>query len=87
MAAANLKRLGNMVLLQASRNVSLGNAGFSAKKKEFSDSTFVVTRNVAAYKKWTPAEIDDRQEKLAKLAISVWPVDLKASHGNKRKRT
>lgn len=85
-AAANLKRLGNIVLLQASKNVGLANFGFAKKREELRNSTFIITSSVAKYCDWTPQEIDDRQAKLAKLAVTAWPIDLKVAHGNKRKR-
>jgi hypothetical protein len=76
-AAANLKRIGNMVLLQASKNVGVANQSFEDKKKEYKNSSFLVTKQVARYKQWTPKEIDDRQSKLAPVALDAWPLDLK----------
>ncbi|MEQ1902084.1 MAG: DUF262 domain-containing HNH endonuclease family protein [Devosia sp.] len=84
-AAANVKRIGNMVLMQATPNVALGNAGFSDKKKEYAKSSFAVTAGVSAHKKWGIAEIDARQAKLAKVAVTAWPIDLRKSGGRKRK--
>lgn len=84
-AAANLKRLGNMVLMQASKNVDIGALGFAQKRKEYKDSTFAITNSVAKYADWTPKEIDERQAQLAKVALIAWPADLRASHGRRRK--
>jgi hypothetical protein len=84
-AAANVKRLGNMVLMQASKNNNVGNDSFAIKRKEYEGSGFVITNAVATYDKWTPIEIDDRQAKLAEVALEAWPIDLKAPSGKKRK--
>jgi hypothetical protein len=75
-----------MVLLQASKNVDIGNKSFKEKKKEYKDSTFVITSGVATYDQWTPKEIDERQAKLAKVAVAAWPIELKGQHGSRRRR-
>jgi hypothetical protein len=76
-ALACERRLGNMVLLRAKRNVELGNAGFAKKKKVFEESGFEITREVIQYDNWGLNEINERQAKLAQLAVKAWPVDLK----------
>ncbi len=78
MALACEKRLGNMVLLNAKKNVAVGNSGFDAKKVAFGTSGFAITRDVIPYAKWTIDEINERQAKLAKLAVTTWPITLKA---------
>jgi hypothetical protein len=67
------KRLGNLVLLNPDSNVKLGGKKFSEKKKVFATSPLLLTQAVSAFSQWGPAEIDERQEKLANLAIKVWP--------------
>ena len=42
-AAANVKRLGNMVLMQATSNVAAGNDGFAVKRIEYANSVFPIT--------------------------------------------
>jgi hypothetical protein len=73
-ASSLFNRLGNMVLLQASKNVLVGNSNFATKKKQFKESALVLTADVAKYGNWGPAEIKVRQAKLAKLAIETWPL-------------
>jgi hypothetical protein len=85
LAAANVKRLGNMVLMQAKKNNEAANAAFSEKRKEYKESTFVITNSVARYSEWTPTQIDERQARLAKIALQAWPIDLKGAHGRTRK--
>jgi hypothetical protein len=76
-ALACEKRLGNMVLLRAKRNVELGNTGFAKKKKVFEESGFLITRDITHYEEWGLDEINERQAKLAKLAVKTWPIDSK----------
>lgn len=86
-AAANVKRIGNMVLMQATTNVALGNLGFAEKKEEYAKSSFAITAGVSEHRKWGAVEIDARQGELAKVAVKAWPIDLKVTSGRKRKRT
>jgi hypothetical protein len=68
------KMLGNLVLLRANQNRSLGNASFSRRKEVYAESGYYVTRMVADYAKWGPREIRERQEHLADLAVQTWPI-------------
>ena len=73
-AAANYKRIGNLVLLQAKKNVQIGNKSFADKKQVLKDSAFLLTSSVAACDNWGVEEIEDRQKTLAKLAVETWPI-------------
>ena len=73
-ANIHYKRIGNMVLLKSKLNVKLGQSGFDAKRAALADSKLSVTNEVAAYDKWGPDEIRERQAKLAELAPKVWPL-------------
>lgn len=66
-------RLGNMVLLPAGKNSSLGNKGFEEKAKIFQTSELELTREVGKVRHWSPNEIELRQRRLADLAIRTWP--------------
>lgn len=68
------KRLGNMALLQSSSNSELGNAPFEEKKEVFASSSYQLTREISIEEEWGPAEIEKRQERLAELATSAWPL-------------
>lgn len=72
LAAAYFSRIGNQVLLGAKKNSELGNAPFEVKRAVLAKSEFLLTKEVGAYKKWGPSEIDSRQAALAKMAVSVW---------------
>lgn len=73
-AATFHKRIGNMVLLGAKDNVSLGNGLFESKRKTLKDSPFTTTQDVGKRDKWGAEEIRNRQTKLAELAPKVWPI-------------
>ncbi|MFI9393705.1 DUF262 domain-containing protein [Streptomyces bauhiniae] len=66
-------RLGNMVLLQASVNSTLGNKPFKEKAEVLKTSKFALTREVGERADWTPEAIQSRQENLANLAVRTWP--------------
>ncbi len=72
--AAFYKRIGNMVLLGAKDNVSLGNGTFDSKRKTLKESPFTTTQEVGKREKWDADEIRKRQTKLAELAPKVWPL-------------
>jgi len=74
MASALNKRLGNMVLLQATANVAAGNDGFAAKKPTYKKSKFALTVEVAKHSAWGLEQISERQKRLAKLATKTWPI-------------
>jgi hypothetical protein len=67
------KRLGNMVLLNPDINAKIGGNGFAEKKKAFVKSPLLLTQAISKFAKWGPAEIDERQEALADLAVKIWP--------------
>jgi hypothetical protein len=72
-AEAYYKRLGNMVLVSARENARMSNSSFALKRQILKSSPFVLTSDVAQYRKWGPKEIERRQQSLAELAIEVWP--------------
>lgn len=70
---AYLKRIGNMALLQASKNSEIGNQGPSVKWKQYESSTFLFTKDVASYGEWGPKQIEDRQRDMSEYAVKTWP--------------
>ena len=69
-------RIGNMTLLQASKNSGLQSADFETKKKAYANSPYEITTSIANQDEWTKAQIEDRQKHLASLALKAWKVDL-----------
>lgn len=67
-------RLGNLCLL-TNVNRALGRKGFDEKKKVFVQSALKLTASIATDEKWTRAEIERRQSRLARLAAAYWRFD------------
>jgi hypothetical protein len=68
------KRIGNLVLLQATSNSALGNKPFSEKQAILAKSKFVLTEAVGKSAQWGETEIAARQQRLADLAVKTWPL-------------
>ena len=75
LAAAYSNRIGNMVLLQAKKNSTIGNASFADKRKVLAASTYLLTAEVGDCPTWTVMEIQKRQKRLAEYAVETWPLD------------
>jgi hypothetical protein len=73
---SHVGRIGNQVLLQASQNSALGNKGFLKKKQVLLDADFELTKWAGQNKSWSVSEIEDRQKRLAKLAVLTWPLKI-----------
>ena len=66
--------LGNLTLLSSRLNISSGNKSFAEKKLKFDEHTGLFLNKWFAKKSiWTEAEIQERGEHLAGLAIQIWP--------------
>jgi hypothetical protein len=65
-------RLGNMVLLTKSENEDVGNGAFPTKKPVLRASQLALTSEVGRRADWGPKQIDERQQRLAKLAVEAW---------------
>jgi hypothetical protein len=72
-ARAYWRRIGNMVILQAKKNSIIGNSSYADKKPTLSASAFALTRETAAEIDWGVRQIEERQARLAKLAVETWP--------------
>jgi hypothetical protein len=66
------KRLGNLVLLNPSTNVKLGNGSFTAKRTAYAESPMLSTQKVAENLFWGPNEIEKRQADMAEFAVQIW---------------
>lgn len=73
-AEAYCNRIGNLVLLTAEENSRIGNGSFAAKRAVFKNASLKLTAEVGAFETWGPAQIDERQVRLADLAVKAWPV-------------
>ena len=68
-----LHRLGNLALLQKGPNGRIGNKPFAVKKPILTNSAYMLTAEIGAEEDWTKETVKNRQERLAALAVKVWP--------------
>ncbi|MCV6825148.1 MULTISPECIES: DUF262 domain-containing protein [Halocynthiibacter] len=66
-------RLGNLCLLKRSENNGMSNESFEGKKPFFEKSSLTLTYELSKTESWEPIEVENRQKKLAKLALRTWP--------------
>jgi hypothetical protein len=77
-AASMHKRIGNMILLPTRVNSTVGDKGFAMKKAEYAKvGGLQTTREVAEASDWGPAQIKERQARLAKDVAKVWSLKWK----------
>ena len=74
---AAVYRLGNLTLLESSRNRDIGSEVYALKLSAYEKSDYVLTRRIPriAPEEWTMDFVGKRQEKLAHRAVHVWRVD------------
>ena len=67
-------RVGNLTLTSTGDNQPGGkfNRSFGRKVETYRDSSIAITRKIARYGSWSPAQIEHRQREMAKLAMRVW---------------
>ena len=65
--------LGNLTLLNDSRNPSLGNMSFDVKRDAFRQSLLKLNREVADLPEWSEQEIRNRGGRFGALACEIWP--------------
>jgi len=68
------KRIGNMVLLTAQSNSTLKSKSFAEKRAYLAASPYETTSMVGEQTEWLPAQVLERQVKLAELALKAWPL-------------
>lgn len=74
-ADALVYRMGNMTLLEKSKNKDIGNQSYEIKRPILESSQFILTKKLAQESaSWLPERIAARQKKLATTATSVWRV-------------
>ena len=69
----NLKRLGNLCLLQKTPNSDKKNT-FEESRDFYKVSPYYWTNMIGGEAKWGVEEIDKRQSKMADMAVRTWPI-------------
>lgn len=65
-----LHQPGNLTL--SAYNQEVGNQPFAVKRARFAQSNIGLTRDLAGYESWGPAEIRERGESMAREAAGLW---------------
>jgi len=65
-------KLGNLTLATKGWNRSMGNKPFSEKREKYKDSSLRVQRELASYETWGRKQIEEREDKIVKFALSRW---------------
>jgi uncharacterized protein with ParB-like and HNH nuclease domain len=76
LAKSFYNRLGNLALLHARTNSKIGNQSFTDKKDALRESEFKLTAIIGEQSRWGTKEIEERQVRLANLAVKTWPLRL-----------
>jgi hypothetical protein len=74
-AAAFAKRVGNLALMKERMNTLVANDGFAEKQPHLAASDYELTAQIGQQEEWGIEQIEERQKKLALLAVKAWPVD------------
>lgn len=74
---ADIDRLGNLTLLEASANRDLANGPYADKLAAYGQSRYQMTRELQALApaEWTPDLLAKRQQELARRAVRIWRSD------------
>lgn len=67
-------RIGNLTLLEASRNREAADLGFAAKRALYAESAYSLTNRIQV-DEWTPDTVAARQLQLATRATHIWRSD------------
>lgn len=66
------KRIGNLAIMSAKLNSTIGNGSFDDKKEHYKDSAFVFTKMISTNNSWSKDAIDNRQKSMAEVAVKHW---------------
>jgi Protein of unknown function DUF262/Protein of unknown function (DUF1524) len=82
-------RLGNLALLPKKSNQEIGGEHFATKAKAYAECKGIYLTNMIAekYTDWGAKQVNDRQRKLAALALIAWPVTRERTSGKRGSRT
>jgi hypothetical protein len=67
-------RLGNLVLMKSTDNSAANSDSFGEKRDIYAEASYVLTRELGDLDDWEPSNIDERQRKLAEIAVHAWPI-------------
>ena len=68
-----INRIGNLTLWSGKRNSAAQNAPFEEKRERYGRSELLLTRELSEANHWDSEAIQARQQRLAEIAVKVWP--------------
>ena len=68
-------RLGNLALLNKRVNKKIANRSITVKAPQY-DSSYAFTKELKTCTTWGQKEIDERQKRMAQLAVTTWPLKI-----------
>ena len=68
------KRIGNLAIMSSKLNSTIGNGCFEEKKEHYKESAFLFTKEIATEDTWSKDSIDNRQRKMAEVAVKHWSI-------------
>ena len=68
------KRIGNLCLMSKVSNSRIKSVVFSERKEAYSQTPFLLTKEIADLDEWNELTISTRQQRLAELAVKAWPL-------------
>jgi Protein of unknown function (DUF1524). len=74
-ASSMSSRIGNLALMAKSENGALNSASFDVKKNSYANSSIILTKTIADNSVWGVQQIEERQAKLAALAVQAWDIN------------
>jgi|LakMenEpi03Aug12_release.lakeMendotaPanAssembly.Ray.scaffolds.fasta_scaffold08831_15 uncharacterized protein with ParB-like and HNH nuclease domain len=70
----NIYKIGNLTLLEKTKNKKLSNLSFEEKKQEYVESGYEITKLIAEDDLWNQDAVQKRQKHFAKLALEIWKI-------------
>lgn len=74
-ASKYIFRIGNYTLLETKLNKMSGNNNYEIKKKYYMESKYSIIKKYCLKDDWDAGTINEYQEKLAKIASTVWKIN------------
>lgn len=69
-----LSRIGNLTLFAGDLNIGASNNPFGAKKAAYTQSSILITQDLASMSTFKFKQLETRSSQMAELAVEYWPV-------------
>lgn len=68
-------RIGNLTLLETSKNQEIARESFEIKQKAYKISKYKMTQNLDDIIEWNSTEIQKRQKEMSNIAATIWKIN------------